>query len=120
MSAPTVHDLTEKLYLVASGEHIKACIFARIQNEIKQAYQANLNLLQEQIETKEEAIALMVSIYDNVSTQHLSGKALFMKHALTKSSYLVNEIQFLEMFADNLASAAIYKITIEDAKRFGL
>jgi len=123
MATPTVRDTTQEFVL--SGEEIIKAIQSRSnrhQNEIGQCLDKVSDLLKRKSEGEfdalsSHAVGAMLAI---VREEYLTSDSLEIKAQLDRAAYLTNEQLDLLCIARNLVKESYYKVTLEEAKRYGL
>lgn len=123
MPAPSVRDTTQEFVL--TGHEIIDAIHQRStrhQNEIGQCLDKVSALLKRKAggefeELANHAVGAMMAI---VREEYLTSDSLEIKAQLDRAAYLTNERLDLSCIARNLVKESYYKVTLEEAKRYGL
>lgn len=122
-AATTIRESTQEFVLTGS-DVIKAIHnrATRHQNEIGQCLDKVSALLRKKAdgdydELANHAVGAMMAI---VRQEHLTSDSLEIKAQLDRAAYLTNERLDLSCIARNLVQEQFYKVTLEEAKRYGL
>jgi len=123
MATPSVRETTQEFVLVG-GEIIEAIQgrSSRHQNEISQCLDKVAALLKKKADGDFEslsnhAVGAMMAI---VRQEYLTTDSLEIKAQLDRAAHLTNERLDLSCIARNLVKESYYKVTLEEAKRYGL
>lgn len=113
------------LVFVKRGDEIQDAINKRAtrhQNEIKDCMDSiSMKLLKDFDGDTDNLVTQLVSLMLSlVLNKHLTGRALSIKTQLERAAYLTEEKLDLLCIARNLNKQDFYKVTLEEAKRYGL
>lgn len=103
-------------YVLADGRRLRMLLKEKIHG-LEESYKNLLLRMNNELQTKEEAVTLMVALNSNIS---LNEKALFFKACVERAAFLEREIKELNTLGQSFMEGAVYKITIQDAVRFGV
>lgn len=123
MATPSVRETTQEFVLV--GNEIIEAIQSRSsrhQNEISKCLDKVAALLKKKADgdfdaLSNHAVGAMMAI---VRQEYLTSDSLEIKAQLDRAAYLTNERLDLSCIARNLVKESYYKVTLEEAKRYGL
>ena len=123
MPAPNVRESTQEFVL--TGDEIIQSInnrATRHKNEVGQCLDKVSDLLKKKSEgdydnLSSHAVGAMLAI---VREEYLTSDSLEIKAQLDRAAYLTNEQLDLLCIARNLVKESYYKVTLEEAKRYGL
>jgi hypothetical protein len=123
MSAPPINDTTT--IFIRLGEEIQKAIGTRISRhngEVEACLTTVSTMLKDRAQDNseqvaEQAAALMLVLE---GAEHLTSNALVVQTNLKRASFLTNETLDLACIAKNLESSSLYRVTLEEAKRYGL
>lgn len=103
-------------HILADGKRLRLIIKEKIHG-LEDAYKALLLRMNNELQTKEEAVTLMVALHTSAA---LNEKALFFRACVERAAYLETEIKELNTIGQSFMESAVYKITLQDAMRFGV
>ena len=101
---------------MADGRRLRLLIKEKIHG-LEESYKSLLSRMNNELQTKEEAVTLMVALNSDVA---LNEKALFFKACVERAAYIEQEIKQLNTLGQSFMESAVYKITLQDAVRFGV
>lgn len=102
-------------YMVVDGEKLLLLIRGKI-NGIHASYKSLLDRMNNELPSKEDAVTLMVAL---VSPVALNERALFFKACAERCAYFEKELRELNTLGASFAKGSQYRITLEDAVRYG-
>lgn len=106
-----------------SGQLIKRAIYELVRGTLEPGRQRCLDALRAMLSLDNEtdpigkAVGLMVTLEEGI---HLSASALAAQAQIQRAATLTREIRELKCIAANLHDSEVYKITLEEAQRYGL
>lgn len=103
-------------HILADGKRLRVIIKEKIHG-LEEAYKTLLLRMNNELQSKEEAVTLMVALQ---ASSALNEKALFFKACVDRAAYLEREIKELNTIGQSFMEGAVYKITLQDAVRFGV
>ncbi len=104
-------------HVVAEGNKLRALIVNRI-GVYRDQYNALLTRMMNELPSKEDAIPLMVALHVNDAS--INERVLMFRGFLERAAWLDREIRSLNTLGQTFSDKALYRITVEDAARFGL
>lgn len=123
MTTRTYRETTTEFVL--EGASIQKALQSRIsrhQSEVETCLTKISSMLKEKAEYNTENLAAQAAAVMLVLTSdaHLTSDALVIKTQLERASYLAKEQLDLVCIAKNIESEMLYKVSLEEAKRYGL
>lgn len=103
-------------YVLADGRRLRNLLRERIHG-LEESYKALIVRINNEIQSKEEAVTLLVALSSSLP---LNEKALFFKACVERAAWIEKEIRELNTLGQSFMEAAVYKITLQDAVRFGV
>jgi hypothetical protein len=104
-------------HVIAQGKVLKKVILERIA-KYRDAYNAILTRMNNELPSKEAAIPLMVAL--TVEDTAVNEQTLFFKACIERARWLDAEIRALNTLGQTFVDEVTYRITVKDAARFGV
>lgn len=104
-------------YVIVTGEIIRKLLKDRISG-LQSDLTRLLGRLNNEIPDKADAVGLMVSLAGD--PRLLNERALFFKASLERAAFLEKEIRELLALGHTFSPGVTYRITVDDAVRYGL
>lgn len=122
-AAPGVRDTTQ-VFVLDGAEIIKAiqARASRHQGEVSQCLDKVSDVLKRKSEGEYESLSVHAvgAMLALVRGEYQTTDSLEIKAQLDRAAYLTNEQLDLSCIARNLVKESYYKVTLEEAKRYGL
>tara|TARA_R100001244_G_scaffold36778_2_gene33633 strand:- start:8975 stop:9328 length:354 start_codon:yes stop_codon:yes gene_type:complete len=112
-----VEDISVDVSFLRTGADIQKAIYAHVKNSLDPALQELTDGLSATLQNADHAVAFLIAVTDGYG---LSSKALAVKSVCDKASQLTKQIRDLSCVAKNIMPEVVYRVSLEDAQRFGL
>lgn len=112
-------NLTDGITYMVPGEEIKKAIRQKINDQLQPTVGKSLTLAERKIASVEDSVSIMVAIAANDDNE-LSEDALIIKELIYTARQCMDEITELSLSLRLFIAGAVYELTPEQARRFGL
>lgn len=117
MKNAEVFDARNREHITAEGSVLRGLLKSRI-GALLDAKKALMVRMNNEVSSKEEAVTLIVALHGEASD--LNERALFLRACAERAAYLESEISTLNILGTTFQPGREYRISLEDAIRFGL
>lgn len=119
MPQQMIFDMREGEVFIHEGKTLKAALYAKIQNVLKQRLLGYMTEVQGELDgqTPQVISDLLLGLK---LTRDLDAKTILVKECLRRAEEVQREIEFLEYVQANLRDDIVYKLNLDQVIRYGI